>query len=274
VTAMDAELVARTTVLPRMPHLVMLEGIGTSHLAHEVNTYVAGKQSLAESLGMVATHMPVSPDEMPWWIGHLNDDDDVNALIVEHPIPGLDREEEQAILDCLDGRKAVDNQGIAAEWGMPATSESVVRLLDYHGHTGKDTHVLIVGSMGRVAGPLADVYANPDRGVAELSLVDKHNKDKLPKLARAAGMVIVATGMPDTLTPDIVHDGQVIAVVGARDAHPDVRTITDRDFSLTPKKGGVGLLTQRVLLSRVVDLAEGGNPQPPFTATGLVRAAV
>lgn len=271
--AMTLDLIDRTDRLGEqevLPHLAIIEGIGHTSLSGEVNAYVQGKQKVAMGVGVETGHVRVPTVELEEWIAMMNDQPYTDAIIVEEPLPGCSRAETAVILGMLDDNKAVDNQGPNRLWGMGATSEATVTLLDWHGHTGEGRHVLIVGD-GKVGGPLANVYNSPERKVKDLSVVNIHNREKLPALALAADMVIVATGSPNTLTPDMVRKEHVIVGVGARDIHPDVRALTHTPFWVTPAKGGVGPLTIRTLLGRVVDLAEGKPPRHPF-ATQLAES--
>lgn len=278
VQTMTDELIGRTSVLPDAPHLVVLEGYdGHSALAdgqaEEVNAYVNAKLKIAQGVGVVANHVWVPTHELPDHIDESNEDFWVDAMILEVPVPGFEREETIALAASMDPAKAADNQGAEPVWGMDATSEATVSLLDYHGRTGAGETVLVVGAKGRVGSQVAAEYER--RGnVGDLLKADVHNKEDLSKYAAAAGIIVLATGDRHHFIPDFVRPGQAIVSVGAHDVHPHVRDPNnfDFDFSLTPLKGGVGPLTTRRLLRRVVHLAEGGRPFHPFSDAALASA--
>ena len=83
---------------------------------------------------------------------------------------------------------------------------------------------------------------------------------------RRADVVVMATGSPYLLTPDMVRPGAAVVDVGitrvtqpdgtvklAGDVHPDVRQVAGY---LAPVPGGVGPMTRVMLMLNVVERAE------------------
>ncbi|HSW66225.1 MAG TPA: tetrahydrofolate dehydrogenase/cyclohydrolase catalytic domain-containing protein [Bacillota bacterium] len=272
VHTMTADLRSRTHALARefvVPHLVIVEGVDAMRVldtgsASEVNTYVHRKIEAATGVGIVATHVPVPTSELLDRIEWFNDDPDVTGMILEIPIPGLEGEEADAVAMAMNANKAVDNQGAEQVWGMGATPEATIRLLDTNpdrDFSGKGQTVMVVGSEGHVGAQVVEEYSH--RAVKDLICIDQ-GKGDLAKGAAAADIIIAATGVRGIITADMIHNGQAIVSVGANDVHPDARKLTDLDFWLTPKVGGVGPSTTMHLFGRVVMLAEGGEPMHPF----------
>jgi methylenetetrahydrofolate dehydrogenase (NADP+)/methenyltetrahydrofolate cyclohydrolase len=85
---------------------------------------------------------------------------------------------------------------------------------------------------------------------------------------RRADVVVVAAGVAGIVTPDMVRPGAAVLDVGITrvtgengtsrlvgGVHPDVAEVAG---FLAPMPGGVGPMTRAMLLTNVVELAEGG----------------
>ena len=79
---------------------------------------------------------------------------------------------------------------------------------------------------------------------------------------RRAGIVVAAAGVPGMITAGMIREGAVCIDVGV--SRVDGRTtgdlaqdVWDKAGWVTPNPGGVGPMTRAMLLSNVVDRAEG-----------------
>ena len=100
-----------------------------------------------------------------------------------------------------------------------------------------------------------------------MTLCHTRTKD-LARFTRAADIVVVAAGRPNTLTADMVRPGAVVIDVGVNRV-PDAsrasghRLVGDVDFAavaakaaaITPVPGGVGPMTIAMLLRNTVEAA-------------------
>ena len=81
------------------------------------------------------------------------------------------------------------------------------------------------------------------------------------RFTRQADVVVVGVGKPHLLTPDAVKPGAVVVSVGitwqGKKLVPDVAPeVADVAASITPRLGGVGVMTVAMLLANTVALAE------------------
>jgi methylenetetrahydrofolate dehydrogenase (NADP+)/methenyltetrahydrofolate cyclohydrolase len=126
--------------------------------------------------------------------------------------------------------------------------------------------VVIVGRSNIVGKPLAMMLmqkptkANPAGGDATVTVAHTRTRD-LAVVCRRAAILVVAAGVPNTLTPDMVAPGAAVIDVGTNrvdgkwvgDVHPSVAEVAG---ALSPVPGGVGPMTITMLLVNTVAAAE------------------
>jgi methylenetetrahydrofolate dehydrogenase (NADP+)/methenyltetrahydrofolate cyclohydrolase len=145
---------------------------------------------------------------------------------------------------------------------LPATPFGIVELLVRSGIEIQGQDVAIVGRGGLVGMPLAIMLAQRSpRGNATVTLCHTKTRD-VAAHTRGADIVVVATGVPKSLTADMVKAGATVIDVGIN--RVDGKVIGDVDFddvslvagAITPVPGGVGPMTVAMLLVNTVTAAE------------------
>ena len=130
------------------------------------------------------------------------------------------------------------------------------------GITIPGTHVVIVGRGSLVGMPLAVMLAQKsDRANATVTVCHTGTAN-LAEDTRRGDILVVATGVPKTLTGDMVKPGSVVVDVGINRTEDGL--VGDVDFdaaaevagAITPVPGGVGPLTVARLLHNTVTAAE------------------
>lgn len=119
-----------------------------------------------------------------------------------------------------------------------------------------EQHVVILGS-GKLVGLPASRWFM-EHGAA-VSVVTKDTLD-ISYYTKNADIVVLGTGVPNLLTPDMVKEGVVLLDAGTSeeggmlrgDAHPDCEA---KASLFTPVPGGIGPITIAVLLQNVVKLS-------------------
>jgi methylenetetrahydrofolate dehydrogenase (NADP+)/methenyltetrahydrofolate cyclohydrolase len=117
--------------------------------------------------------------------------------------------------------------------------------------------ILLIGRGKLVGAPLEHMLKQSGMLVA---VVDRNTPD-LAEQARAADIIITATGSPSILFPDMIKQGAVVVDAGV--ASEDGKTVGDvaatvyerDDLTITPAKGGVGPLTVCALFDNVIRAA-------------------
>jgi methylenetetrahydrofolate dehydrogenase (NADP+)/methenyltetrahydrofolate cyclohydrolase len=233
--------------------------------------YVEMKHQDSAEIGIASihAHLPATTteDELHATIARFNADPEVDAYLVQLPLPGgLD---EEAALLAVDSEKDVDglhpvNLGrlvMGADGPIPCTPAGIQALLVANGVAIEGRHVVIIGRGLTIGRPLALLLALK-RPHANAAVTVVHTG--VPDLAdhtRRADILVAAAGRAGLVTPDMVKPGA--AVVGAGTSWSGRRLLSDVDESvaevagwLTPRLGGVGPMTRAMLLSNAVRAAE------------------
>jgi methylenetetrahydrofolate dehydrogenase (NADP+)/methenyltetrahydrofolate cyclohydrolase len=232
--------------------------------------YVEMKQQDSAQIGIASIHehLPAdtSEEELHATIARFNADSEIDAYLVQLPLPGgLD---EEAALLAVDPEKDVDglhpvNLGrlvMGADGPIPCTPAGIQELLVANDVPIEGQHVVIIGRGLTIGRPLALLLALK-RPHANAAVTVVHTG--VPNLAdytRRADILVAAAGRAGLVTPDMVKPGA--AVVGAGTSWEGKRLLSDVDESvaevagwLTPRIGGVGPMTRAMLLSNAVRAA-------------------
>jgi methylenetetrahydrofolate dehydrogenase (NADP+)/methenyltetrahydrofolate cyclohydrolase len=237
-------------------------------------TYVGMKQRRCRAAGIdsrsVRLPADVGQQELVDTVAALSAEDDVDGILVQHPVPRpLD---ERAAFEAIDPRKDVD--GVTARsfaamgLGLPAgaavgagtgfvscTPAAILRLLDAHGVRLAGRHAVVIGRspiLGRPAGLL--LLAR------DATVTWCHSKTvDLAGIVRTAEVVIAACGVPELVRGDWLRPGAAVVDAGYHAGGVgDVAfaEAAERAGYLTPVPGGVGPMTIAVLLEQTVTAAE------------------
>lgn len=284
IRAQVAEVVAEATAAGRAtPHLVnVVAGDDAPALAYlDAIDRTARKLEIRSS----RIELPADASEAAVLdaIASAGADDDVHGLMVQFPLPaGVSRD---AVADAIPLGKDVDGLGPAALGEIfagrrrhvgPATAAACVELLASDERcTPRGKHVVVIGRSLVVGRPLAAMLSaggGPDAD-ATVTLCHRHTPD-VAALTRVADVVVVAAGARGLLTADMVRPGATVIDVGIHEVELDDGTTTlvgDVDPGvaevaglLTPVPGGVGPVTNAVLMRHVAAAAYPGTIPPAW----------
>jgi methylenetetrahydrofolate dehydrogenase (NADP+)/methenyltetrahydrofolate cyclohydrolase len=204
-------------------------------------------------------------------IERLNADPLVAGVIVQMPLPK--RIPLSTVIDILDPAKDIDglhprNAGLMTlgyEGFLPTTAHAAVELLKRSGIELAGKHAVVVGRSNVVGKPAALLLLRENATVTVC-----HSKTvDLGHHLRDADVVVVAAGVPGLVTGDMLRPGCVVVDVGINVV--DDKLVGDVDFesasrvasAITPVPGGVGPVTNALLLTHLVraaqDQAHAGN---------------
>lgn len=231
--------------------------------------YVRNKQRACEKTGInsmtVEFEPSVSEQEMLDKIDELNQNSDVDAILVQLPIPNhLDTEK---ILNRISPNKDADgfhyvNAGKLFTGQMPdsvaCTPKGIIRLLDEYKIQIEGLNALVIGRSNIVGKPIAQLLLQRNATVTIA-----HSKTKnLSEFSKMADLIVVAVGKPKFLTGDMVKEGAIIVDVGI--SRVDGKLSGDVDFdSVAPKSSyispvpkGVGPMTVAMLIQNTLELTK------------------
>jgi len=245
---------------------VILVGQNPASLA-----YVRNKKLACERSGVkyVEYDYPetITQEELLKKIDELNNDDSVNGLIVQLPLPA--HIQVPLVIRAVAPAKDVDgfhayNLGkmfLSPEFEdlPPATPLGIVKLLDHYNIPIQGQEVVVVGHSNIVGKPISMMMLNRNATVTTCHI---YTKD-LSAHTRRADILIVAVGKANLVTADMVKEGAVVIDVGINRG-ADGKLCGDVDFAnvskkasfITPVPGGVGPMTVAALILNTVRATE------------------
>jgi methylenetetrahydrofolate dehydrogenase (NADP+)/methenyltetrahydrofolate cyclohydrolase len=194
----------------------------------------------------------------------LGADDTVAGIIVQMPLPpgiGI-----RTVIDSIDPAKDIDgihpmNAGLLRlgfEGFVPATAHAALEMLQRSGAPIEGAEAVVVGRSPVVGMPVAFMLA---KSGATTTVCHSKTRD-LAAHTRNADIVVVAAGRPGLITGSMLKPGAVVIDVGINvvDGHlvGDVDFASAREVAsaITPVPGGVGPLTNALLLAHLVRAAQ------------------
>lgn len=276
--AMVEKLQARVSVLKEKgvtPTLGILRcGENPSDLSYE-----RGATKRADEIGVAVEKVvlpeDVSKEELLATIDKLNANNNIHGVLMFRPLPRHLKADQDEICNRLCAEKDIDcmtdlsNAGVftGKKLGFaPCTPQACMEILDYYGIDCKGKNAVIIGRSLVVGKPAAMMLMAKNATVTVC-----HTKTvNTAEIVRNADIVVSAAGVLKSLTRDFVRPGQVVIDVSmnwdpekvtskgvggmAGDAvFAEVEPIVD---AITPVPGGVGGVTNVVLISHVVEAAE------------------
>ena len=234
--------------------------------------YVRNKIRACEEVGITSFEHRLTSQtteaELLALIEKLNQDDTVDGILVQLPVPRHIRAEKVIAAICPDkdvdgfhavnaGRLLVGKHGL--EGFVPCTPAGIMRMIDETGIDPEGKNALVIGRSNIVGKPAALLLLERNATVTIAHSRTKNLKD----LARQADILVAAVGRPRMITRDMVKPGAVVIDVGInRDENNklcgDVDTQEVREIAgaISPVPGGVGPMTIAMLLENTVRAAE------------------
>ena len=255
----------------RPPHLAaVLVGNDGASL-----TYVGSKVRSCEYVGFDSTLIRLeestSEETLLKKIDELNHDDHLDGFIVQLPLPKHINEEK--ILLAISPTKDVDGfhpsnfgrMALEMDAFIPATPFGIIELLERYQIKTSGKHCVVVGRSHIVGRHISILMSQKGpAGNATVTLAHSRTED-LASLTKNADIVVMALGIPEYLTADMVKEGAVIIDVGitrvADEKHPkgyvikgDVayEEVSKKVAAITPVPGGVGPMTIAMLLKNTL----------------------
>ncbi len=279
--AVKASLLQKTKALQaagkRTPHLaaILVGNNGASE------TYVASKVKNCDETGfgssLIRFNDDVTEADLLAKIKALNEDKNIDGILVQLPLPKHINDE--IIIESIHPDKDVDGfhptnigrmvQGM--DTFIPATPYGVLLMLEYYKIETKGKHVVVIGRSNIVGRPMS-ILLSGDRpqGNAYVTLCHRYTpKEETVKMAQQADILLVAVGIPEFVTAEMIKPGAVVIDVGITrvedaTAKKGFRIKGDVNYeeaitkaaAVTPVPGGVGLMTIAGLLMNTMKAYE------------------
>ncbi len=249
----------------RPPHLVavLLGNNGASE------TYVASKIKNCEEIGFKSTLIRMSADvsekELTEIVQQLNQDDGIDGILVQLPLP--EHISEERIINLINPSKDVDgfspyNTGKMA-LGMPsfipATPYGILLMLEHYQLNTEGKKVVVIGRSNIVGRPISILLSQAPYN-ATVTVCHSRTQN-MHEICKEADLLIAALGKPGFVTADMVKENAVVVDVGitrvadstkksgfAIKGDVDFESTAPKCSYITPVPGGVGLMTIAALL--------------------------
>ena len=241
-------------------------------------TYVGAKKTACDEVGFAGDvrRFPatITEEELLVEIEKINQDDSIDGLIVQLPLPKHISEEKvtQAILPGkdVDGFHDINMGKLAKgdEAGVkPATPYGITLLMKHYGIEASGKHVVVVGRSNIVGRPMSMLLsAAAPYGNATVTLCHSRTQN-LSTFTQQADILVVALGKPGFVTADIVKDGAVIIDVGTTRVDDatrksgwrlcgdvDYEAVSQKASAITPVPKGVGPMTITGLMMNTLEV--------------------
>jgi methylenetetrahydrofolate dehydrogenase (NADP+)/methenyltetrahydrofolate cyclohydrolase len=237
-------------------------------------TYVSMKQRDCEELGIQTRDIELELDapasDLFDVIAELNDDPDVNAILVQSPVP--DHVDYREVIERIDPEKDVDgfhpeNIGrLVAGYPRykPCTPHGIQKLLEAEGVDTEGKDAVVVGRSRIVGKPMANLFIQKAPGGNATTTVCHSRTQNLAEKTKQADILVAAAGVPEFIDGSMVSAGTVVIDVGINRVDADnekgYELVGDVDFesvepkvdAITPVPGGVGPMTRAMLLYNTV----------------------
>lgn len=252
----------------KIPHLAAIL-VGNDPASE---TYVNSKVKNCNEVGIISSLFrydeSISEEELLARISELNNDEDVDGILVQVPLPKHISEKKVTLAISpakdVDGFHPVNvgNMVLGFPSFISATPYGIILMLEHYNIPTEGKHVVIVGRSNNVGTPISVLLSRNNRhGNATVTLCHSRTKD-LAAICKQADILIAAIGKPKFITADMVKENAVVIDVGINRIKDDTKKSGfalkgDVDFDavapktayITPVPGGVGLMTIAALLT-------------------------
>lgn len=230
------------------------------------SVYVKNKKKACEFIGLASMSYELpeetTQEELLALIKKLNQDEKVNGILVQLPVPKHINED--TIIQAISPKKDVDGfhpmsvgaLTIGQKGFVSCTPAGIIQLLKRSNVEITGKNCVIVGRSNIVGKPMALLMLREN---ATVTIAHSKTAD-LKSVCKTADILIVAIGKKEFIDASYVKDGAVVIDVGIhRDEnnklHGDVKfdEVEPLCSAITPVPGGVGPMTIAMLMNNCVE---------------------
>ena len=249
-------------------------------VGHEVasNVYVQQILRACRQVGIdsrvVELPRSATADDLRRVLDALNKDPEVAGIIVQQPLPR--HIPLSTLTDTIKPAKDIDgihplNTGLMAlgyEGFLPACAEAAVEIPKFYGYPLEGKRAVVIGRSNVVGKPVQLLLM---REHCTVTVCHRRTVNLAAEIARAE-IVVTAAGSAGLVTGNMLHPGALVVDVGINVVSG--RIVGDVDFdsavkvaaAITPVPGGVGPVTNAVLLEHLIRAARWQQTDHPIMA--------
>ena len=231
--------------------------------------YVNNKKKACAEVGFESSEYALpeetTQEELLALVDKLNNDDKVNGILVQLPLPS--QIDEKAVINAIRPEKDVDafhpvNVGkimIGDFAFLPCTPAGVMELIKSTGVDISGKECVVIGRSNIVGKPMAMLLLHKNGTVTIC-----HSKTKnLAEVCRRADILVAAVGRANFVAADMIKEGAVVIDVGMNRLE-NGKLCGDVNFAecsekagyITPVPGGVGPMTIAMLMRNTLTSAK------------------
>ena len=239
-------------------------------------TYIEAKDRACKEVGFDSTILrfpdTISEEELLSEVDRINQDDNIDGLIVQLPLPS--HIDENKVTQKILPQKDVDgfhdiNMGKLAKGDhsgyISATPLGITMLLKYYNIDTSGKNAVVIGRSNIVGRPMSILLSESSiTGNATVTLCHSRTKN-LEEICSRADIIVAAIGKPFFVKENMVKEGAIVIDVGTTRLEDSTRergwrlagdvdytSVKDKASMITPVPGGVGPMTITGLLSNTL----------------------
>ena len=232
--------------------------------------YVGNKKKACEYTGINSKSFELpeetTQEELLKLIKELNEDDTVNGILVQLPLPK--HIDEDKVIRAISPDKDVDGfhpesvgrLSIGVPGFVSCTPAGVIELLKRSGTKLDGANAVVVGRSNIVGKPMSVLLLREN---ATVTICHSHTKN-LKEICKAADVLVVAIGQPKFIDGSYIKEGATVIDVGIHRIEGtknklcgdvDFESAKDVAGKITPVPGGVGPMTIAELMNNCLQSA-------------------
>ena len=241
-----------------------------------LNVYARAKERKFIEIGFSFEHKKIeeefSTKKIIDLIKQLNDDNTVNGIIIEMPLPKVIDSEK--VINSIDPDKDVDclhpfNVGNIVtgrdNFLKPCTSYGIMKLMEYYKINTERKHVIIINRSNLIGKPIMSLLVQNKKN-ANATVTICHSKTKnLEEIILLADIIVVAVGKANFIKSHMIKKGAIVIDAGINkiklnENDKKYKIVGDVDYDsvkdiasfITPVPGGVGPMNVAILMKNIL----------------------
>ncbi len=222
--------------------------------------YVGRIEKNCENIGIKFEYKIFNDDEQAFLdcLQEANENDEITSIMVQQPLP----DSLNHAIEMINPDKDIEGITSASlgklfagyETLVPCTAEACIEIIDHYDIETEGKEAVVIGRSNIVGKPVSILLQQKN---ATVTMCHSRTKD-LPGHFANADIVVVAAGRANLITGDMLSEDNIVIDVGTN--FVDGKLVGDVEFDtakevvaqLTPVPGGVGTVTNKVLMRNIV----------------------
>ncbi|MFW6281027.1 MAG: bifunctional 5,10-methylenetetrahydrofolate dehydrogenase/5,10-methenyltetrahydrofolate cyclohydrolase [Halanaerobium sp.] len=239
-----------------VPHLLVLQ-FGKDEAS---KAYVNRIEKNCDKVGInfEYQHFSSSPEKFLEKLKSANEDSHITSIMVQQPLPA----ELEGSIELINPKKDIEGITSASlgrlfagyETLVPCTAEACMEIIDYYDIPLKGKRAVVVGRSNIVGKPVSILLQQRH---ATVTMCHSRTKDLTWEL-KHADIVVAAVGRPEMIRGEMLGEDSIVIDVGTN--FIDGKLLGDVDYNsaaekaamITPVPGGVGTVTNQILMRNIV----------------------